>query len=639
MENSVTKFCKGIRTRHIALTEDGELLLSTYSANMPQLRVSPDGGITVWSEKDGFTDIKCRVAIKAKNGDYYVGFTKGLSVLRHGEDGFITLDKADGIKNDYIMWLYEDEKEQLWVGTNGGGVYVLKNLEVIKHYGTDEGLAGNVIFKIGKIDGHIWISTGTGISKFDEDTDTFVSFNSRMGLGTDSVFQLLVDYTDTAWMTTNKGIFSASFAEMIEVAEGKKNRVSVKYYGNSDGLVTNGVTSVSLGCIDSLGRAFFPLVDGFAIYDPVKSGRNIVAPPVEVQGYTIDSESHDWHGDKIILPPGTRRFSVKYTGLSFISSESIRFKSMLQGFDTDYSDWESSRTATYTNLKHGEYSLKIMSQNSDGVSGEPVVIPIEKKPYLWELWWFRISIELLLLATIALVILLRIRRMRRYQVELEQKVDSRTHELKQEKERSEQLLLNILPKEVAAELTAHPDRTIAQHFPSATVLFTDIVGFTKMSGVMSAEKVVSMLNRLFTKFDERAQREGIEKIKTIGDAYMAAAGLSEDSQNGDAVRMLRFALGLLEDVKEFNENWEVGLQIRVGVNTGELVAGVIGKSKFIYDIWGDTVNVASRMESTGEPMKIHVSEATHAQAADAFDWGDSVEVEVKGKGLMKTYFL
>ena len=226
-----------------------------------------------------------------------------------------------------------------------------------------------------------------------------------------------------------------------------------------------------------------------------------------------------------------------------------------------------------------------------------------------------------------------------YKTELEQTVQERTSELRLEKERSEHLLLNILPGEIAKELTEHPDRTIAKSYPNATVLFTDIVGFTKMSGSMSAEEVVSMLNLMISRIDERAEREGVEKIKTIGDAYMAAAGLTENSENDGAAKMIRFARGLISDIEEFNEHFNTKLQIRIGINSGPLVAGVIGKIKFIYDIWGDTVNVASRMESTGEPMKIHMSESTHAQIAEAFDWGDGVEVEVKGKGLMKTYYL
>ena len=206
-------------------------------------------------------------------------------------------------------------------------------------------------------------------------------------------------------------------------------------------------------------------------------------------------------------------------------------------------------------------------------------------------------------------------------------------------EKSEKLLLNILPSEVAKELTDHPDKTIAKKFPNVAVLFTDIVNFTKMSDSLSAEKVVTMLNQMVSKFDERARREGIEKIKTIGDAYMAACGLSSEDDGENTVRMIKFAQGLLEDVSRFNEETGFNVDIRIGINCGNLVAGVIGKSKFIYDIWGDTVNVASRMESTGIPKKIHVTEAVFEQTRDLFSYSEGVDVEVKGKGKMRTYFL
>ena len=222
---------------------------------------------------------------------------------------------------------------------------------------------------------------------------------------------------------------------------------------------------------------------------------------------------------------------------------------------------------------------------------------------------------------------------------LESTVKERTKELEAEKNRSESLLLNILPKEIAQELTAHPDSTIAKEYPNVTVLFTDIVGFTKISGGLKAEEVVTMLNKMFSMFDERAQREGIEKIKTIGDSYMAAAGLTEEGKNDGADKMIHFAQGLLEDVRLFNESSQIKVEIRLGINSGPLVAGVIGKTKFIYDIWGDTVNVASRMESTGLPMRIHVTETTKGQTSDLYQYSENTVIDVKGKGMMQTYFL
>ena len=234
---------------------------------------------------------------------------------------------------------------------------------------------------------------------------------------------------------------------------------------------------------------------------------------------------------------------------------------------------------------------------------------------------------------------MQIAMLEQYQKELERTVDQRTKELRIANEKAEYLLLNILPEDIARELTEHPGRTISRKYPNATVLFTDIVGFTKMSSTMSAEQTVRMLNTITSLFDERAKLEGIEKIKTIGDAYMAATGLTENAENDGAVKMCRFAQGLLEDIKKFNKFFPIQIQIRIGINSGELVAGIIGKTKFIYDVWGDTVNVASRMESTGEAMRIHVSEPTYLYTRHAFDYKESAQVDVKGKGVMKTYFL
>ncbi len=170
---------------------------------------------------------------------------------------------------------------------------------------------------------------------------------------------------------------------------------------------------------------------------------------------------------------------------------------------------------------------------------------------------------------------------------------------------NERLLLNILPASIADRLKSG-DEHIADKFAEVTVLFADIVGFTKLAAAMPAHVLVELLNDLFTRFDLAAQKFGIEKIKTIGDAYMAVCGLPEPCED-HTERMLTMAQRMMQIAREFSENHGTPVRLRIGVNTGPVVAGIIGRSKFIYDLWGDTVNVASRMESHGVPDAIQVT--------------------------------
>ena len=223
---------------------------------------------------------------------------------------------------------------------------------------------------------------------------------------------------------------------------------------------------------------------------------------------------------------------------------------------------------------------------------------------------------------------------------LEDTVRERTRELEEEKDRSEHLLLNILPEEIAKRLSMDNNAKIADKIENASVLFADIVDFTKMTSTLDADTVVGALNSLYSRIDERAKREGIEKIKTIGDSYMAASGLfGNEPAEKNALALVNFARGMLQDIEDFNATSNVKLFMRIGINSGSLIAGVIGKTKFVYDIWGDTVNVASRMESSGETSKIHVSEHTMALTKNTLAYSEAIEMEIKGKGAMKTYFV
>ncbi len=210
-------------------------------------------------------------------------------------------------------------------------------------------------------------------------------------------------------------------------------------------------------------------------------------------------------------------------------------------------------------------------------------------------------------------------------------------ELGEERARSERLLLNILPASIAERLKAS-DAAIADHSDEVTVLFADIVGFTPLSARKTPQALVELLNRIFTEFDLLAETHGLEKIKTIGDAYMAVAGIPERRAD-HAQAAARMAQGMLEAIARVAVDTGEALSIRVGLHSGPVVAGVIGRKKFIYDLWGDTVNTASRMESHGVPGAVQCSEATAALLGGEFALSARGPVEVEGKGEMHTFLL
>lgn len=208
--------------------------------------------------------------------------------------------------------------------------------------------------------------------------------------------------------------------------------------------------------------------------------------------------------------------------------------------------------------------------------------------------------------------------------------------LNEERERADGLLLNILPEPIAERLK-NGESPIADWNENVSILFADLVGFTPLSESLSARQSVELLNSLYTRFDEAVARFGLEKIRTIGDNYFVASGLPLPRPD-HAVAAVELALSMLRIVDEFEPVGAQKLQIRIGVNSGSAVAGVIGVRKFQYDLWSDTVNTASRMESHGVPGKVQVSETTYALIKEAFDCSPRGEIEVKGKGLMRTWF-
>jgi adenylate cyclase len=209
--------------------------------------------------------------------------------------------------------------------------------------------------------------------------------------------------------------------------------------------------------------------------------------------------------------------------------------------------------------------------------------------------------------------------------------------LAREQERSESLLLNVLPREIAPRLKAG-ESPIADAYEHATVLFADIVGSTMLAERLDAKHLVALLNTIFSRLDDLAEKHGVEKIRTIGDNFMCVAGVPHRRAD-HAQAMARLALDMCKYVDELRAAGEHRIDFRIGMNSGPCVGGVIGLRKFAFDIWGDPVNTASRMESHGVPGRIHLTDATYQLIRDAFECEPRGTIEVKGKGPMRTWFL
>jgi tetratricopeptide (TPR) repeat protein/class 3 adenylate cyclase len=250
-----------------------------------------------------------------------------------------------------------------------------------------------------------------------------------------------------------------------------------------------------------------------------------------------------------------------------------------------------------------------------------------------------------LISSLAIVLFLFFWRKKRDNKQLEEKnvqITQQKEIIEKEQEKSDKLLLNVLPPAIATRLK-NGETTIADHYEEASIVFIDVVEFTKSSQGVEPKRVVEVLNELYTKLDSIAQKHGLEKIKTIGDCYMAAAGVPEIRKD-NAKMAAKFAIEAMQAIKDYDTGDGVLINFRCGIDCGPVVAGVIGEKKFIYDIWGDAVNTASRMEVYGEAGRIHVTERFQEKLGIrneelGIKFEERGEIDIKGKGMMRTYFL
>lgn len=319
----------------------------------------------------------------------------------------------------------------------------------------------------------------------------------------------------------------------------------------------------------------------------------------------------------------------------------FEYQFFLKGFDTKWTVWDKTSVKEYTNLPAGVYDLRVRYRAS--CIGEREINPLSFK--ILHLWYLSplakiVCLVLLLFLIPAIFLLIRSRYSKKLSA-LEKIIKTRSEELTAEKEKTEKLLANILPKSAAEEI-ASKGKANKIKYNFVTVLFSDIQGFTRIAEETNPEVLIDELDKFFFHFDSVVEKYGIEKIKTIGDAYMCAGGIP-DKNRTNPVEVILAALEMRSYMTSLKKTSELeGMKywdIRIGIHTGTVVAGVVGQKKLSFDIWGDTVNTASRMESSGEAGKINISGTTYEFVKDFFECEYRGKMPVKYKGELEMYFV
>jgi class 3 adenylate cyclase len=353
--------------------------------------------------------------------------------------------------------------------------------------------------------------------------------------------------------------------------------------------------------------------------------------------YSSDSSRlHSESGQNIVLSHRDNNLTFEIEPV-----DSINYQFFLEGFDKDWSAWKQVNFKEYTNLPAGKYIFRIRYIIKGTSGGEAPLLAFRILP-LWYSSRYAIFLYVgILFITIWVLYDFFNLRFARKLYMLEQIINKRTEDLIVEKEKTETLLANVLPRNTASEIMEKGKATkIKYNF--VTVLFSDIQGFTKIAEEMNPEVLIDELDKFFFHFDSVVEKYGIEKIKTIGDAYMCAGGIPEKNRT-NPVEIILAALEMKGYMKRLKETSEIeGMKywdIRMGIHTGTVVAGVVGQKKLSYDIWGDTVNTASRMESSGEAGKINISGTTYEFVKEFFECEYRGKMPVKYKGELEMYFV
>lgn len=598
-------------------------------------------------------DVKCRQLVKLKNqvfaatnnglylikGETATNLTPGLYInqvslnasgnklLLATIDGVHELSLKNGswsasILNDTVQFVaynvVEDSKNNVWAGTDNGAYRYF--LDEVKFYPIPEVVNERVI--VTSAYGNVHFLLPSSVYHYVAESDTILPAKLPEVPSSDRL-EYIFGNDGQLWMKSSYSwhvLNGEEYQQMLPYLDLFEDIRHISTDDDRNIFVVDGANNVFSLKYRSSSSEY-----AFNVY--IRKVANVDGRTFSMDEMTIETD-----GSSLI-------FSV--SAPFYLKNKGTEYQYRIEGLRNSWSRWSVNSEIDPGNIPPGDYVLQVRARNILGEVSQVKSLAFSVPQPLYLRWYFILIYVMVLVLAVWGIIKYRERSLRETQRILEQEVEKRTADLARAKERTEELLLNILPKETAEELQMSGKAT-ARHYNQVSVLFTDFKGFTQFAESTKPQDLVDELHRYFVQFDMIIGKYFLEKIKTIGDAYMCAGGVPiRNSSNAIAITLAALEIrDFMEEVAvEKKAKGEQALEIRIGIHTGPLTAGVVGMKKFAYDIWGDTVNTASRMESSSEPGKINVSGTTHEMIKKYFDTEYRGQKEAKGKGLIEMYFV
>lgn len=529
-----------------------------------------------------FVNSDINLIIEDRQGTIWIGASNGLFEYQAASDSFVKIyDRS-------IRRLWEGTDGKIWMGTQNYGLWFYDPLSKdLVHFGREEGLLGTAVLGLwGDERDNLWLITNGGFSKYEAASQSFLHFPIEQYASYNPI--------------------NTFFVPIIEDAKG------APYYVTSNSLIkiNTAITQEST--------------------TPQTLLKEIRTAEDTISLFYKENQA-------LIFPYDQNDLQIEYVGLNTLTPPKSTYSYWLENSDKAWVEAKTSRAARYNDLKPGTYVFRVKCKSSEGVWSEEASISIKILPPWWQTWW-AYTLYVLMGAGLAFgTFQWRTISLRRQRQLLRTRVFEQTQEIRAEQARAEDLLLNILPITVAKELKAS-GKTQPVFYEEVSILFADFKGFTNIVASIPGKKLVQELDEIFQAYDDIVEEVGLEKIQTVGDAYLAACGVPEPDPN-HAIKCVEAAKKIIAYLETRNESASIKWQVRLGIHTGPITAGVIGKKKFSYDLFGDTINVAARMESASEAGKINVSAYTHSLIRDTFACTYRGKIDAKGKGELDMYFV